>query len=49
MAIVIQVSGEATEIKRQMGKVSENAPGYIETRSMIEVRLGKIGSHAIYQ
>lgn len=40
MAIVIQVSGEATGIRRRMAKVSANAAGYIETRSMLEVRLG---------
>jgi hypothetical protein len=44
MSIVIQVSGEErkapTGMKRRIAKVSANAPCYIETRSMIELRLG---------
>jgi hypothetical protein len=44
MAIVVKVSGEekhsTTDIKRRIAKVSAHTPEYIETRSIIEFRLG---------
>ena len=44
MKVVIQVSGEerkaSTSIKRKVAKVSQHTSSYIETRSMIEQRLG---------
>jgi hypothetical protein len=44
MAIVVHVSGDegqaATGLKRRAAKVSEHSPAYIETRSIIELRLG---------
>mmetsp|Transcript_108556 Transcript_108556/g.162381 ORF Transcript_108556/g.162381 Transcript_108556/m.162381 type:complete len:593 (+) Transcript_108556:147-1925(+) len=44
MSIVVQVSGEerqaATDMKRRVAKVTAHTPAYIETRSIIELRLG---------
>lgn len=40
ITIVTQVAGEPSGMKRRRAKVSETTPGYIETRSLIELRLG---------